>query len=153
MAEYRRTTEPARRAYGLLHVGAYPMIGSKFGPLMEIAGAAELPITEVLGVFHDDPAEVPVADLRSHACVCLAPGASAPEGLELDAVEIPGGDYAVATYKGPYTGLPAAWNQFLVKAIADGVIPGSMPCFEIYLNDCSKFPDSELLTDLYLKVE
>lgn len=153
MADFRHSNEPTRKAYGLLHVGPYPMIGSKFGPLMGIVQSAGLPITEVLGVFHDDQSTVAQSELRSHACVCFAPGTEIPADLDLELVEIPGGEYVVGTHKGSYEGLHSSWGEFVTSVIGSGVKLGSMPCFEIYRNDCSQVPESELLTDMYTKVE
>jgi len=60
------------------------------------------------GIYHDDPTEVPTAELRAHAGHRLAPGKDVPNGF--GRVALANGTFPVLTCKGPYSKLPDAWG-------------------------------------------
>ncbi|MBS1701660.1 MAG: AraC family transcriptional regulator [Armatimonadetes bacterium] len=139
----------------LRHIGPYYLIGEKFQKLAQWAMRHGVPITKAIGVWHDNPDEKPVHELRSDACLVVADGFSLPEtdGLDLRVDKIQGGSYAVGTHKGSYEGLGDAWARFCGQALPKlGRQTGDAPPFELYLNDCMSVPVEELLTDLYVSL-
>lgn len=138
---------PERRVAGLWHRGPYNTIADAWKRVAPIAGAAGLfgAGAESLGVFLDDPATVPAAELRSFAGLTLRPGAAVPAGLE--EYVVPGGRYATAIHCGGYATLMRTWTMLLHQIQAD---PKFQPTWEvsmeIYLNDCTQVPEAELRT-------
>ena len=108
--DVRIETAPARHCAGVAHRGPYIEINRAFERLDSIAAARGLDpqITEMLGIYYDDPSAVAPAELRADAGLALAPAAAVPEGL--DTVDLPGGKVAVLRFKGHYSGLPGAYD-------------------------------------------
>ena len=135
------------------HIGQYEGINEAFDRLvawMELRDIfAQNP--QYLGIYWDDPNEVPINKLRSDACCTLRQPIVA-EG-EIRPGAIPAGTYAVAHHQGPYPTLNDAWdwmfNTWLPSTdlqLLDGI------SFELYLNDAAEVTPDQLLTDLYLPV-
>ncbi|MEL6643023.1 MAG: AraC family transcriptional regulator [Pseudomonadota bacterium] len=140
---------PARTLAVLPHQGAYLEIGGVFEKLGALFSTRNLwgHARGMLGVYYDDPNAVAEADLRSHAGVIL----DGPVALEapLEPLDLPAGRYAVMHYKGPYTGLKAAYDylygEWLPKS---GEEVGDHPPIEIYLNSPQEVAPEDLLTDV-----
>lgn len=149
-----KTIEPMK-VLALRHIGPYHEIGPKFGELMQWAGPNQVPILSAVAIYHDDLSVVPPHELRSDAGVVVPADyelpAGAPEGLSF--TSIPGGDYAIATHMGPYSGLGDAWARFLGQAAPALGRPLSYFTFEVYVNDCSQVAPEDIQTDLYCSVK
>jgi AraC family transcriptional regulator len=145
-----RESVPPMRVVAMPHVGPYWQIGPVFDRLEQWATANNIAAQGILAIYHDDPESVPAEKLRSDACIVVGPELSLDD-TAVRLVDLPGGRYAVATYVGSYSGLPAAWGQFMGEWL-----PGSgekinfeHPSFEIYRNMPGEVPESELITELY----
>ncbi len=136
---------------GLPHRGDYQAIGSTFERLYAWAGPRGLlgPGTRVIGVYYDDPATVPAADLRSLAAISVDPGFVPEGGIEL--VALPTGPVASVVHKGPYAELEGAYRYLYAQWLpGSGREPADRPCFEEYLNDPRQHPPTEWLTEIFL---
>jgi AraC family transcriptional regulator len=102
----------------------------------------------MVGVYYDDPSAVNARDLRSHAGFEIGTGAiEAP----LEEVNLPAGRHAVLRFKGPYSGLSAAYTQLYCDWLpASGETPADRPVFEVYLNTPMQVAPEELLTEICL---
>lgn len=145
------TQQPPRRVAGIEHIGDYQQISRAFETLGTTLAArgAGAHMREMVGVFYHDARNVPKEDLRSHA------GAVVDDAFDISApfqeIALPGGDYAVLRYTGPYTGLQSAYDHFLGAWLAQsGREPAESPCFEHYLNTPMDTAPEDLLTDIYL---
>lgn len=149
--EIRR--EPVRRIACMAHRGAYYKIGQVFPELMGWVQAHDVPFEAVLAVFYDDPATVPEEHLKSDAAVVVGPSYSTGDA-RIEMKDLKGGTYAVAVYKGPYSGLPKAWGDACdaayktYKHTHDG-----RHCFEVYVDDMSKVEPENLRTELYMPID
>jgi AraC family transcriptional regulator len=140
---------PARRVIGLAHTGAYQEIGPTFAALS--AQVTELGLwpeaQEFLGLYFDDPGEVPEDDLRALAGIAVRDDLALPDGLEQ--TRLTAGKYAVLSFKGPYEGLPDAWawlyNDWLP---ASGERPGPGIACEVYVNSPTDVAPEDLRTDI-----
>ncbi len=151
MYEVEIVNAPERVLAAMAHKGSYFEIGKAFEKLRALVAARQLwPVVRgAAGVYHDDPAAVPEAELRSHAGLILAEGAELPEGLER--VILPAGRTAVLHFTGPYAGLPAAYEYLYGTWLpASGEEPRDAPVWEDYLNSPADVPPEELLTDICL---
>lgn len=136
------------------HLGDYQKIGDAFGKLDAWAGARGLfvPGTRLIGVYYDDPSCTPLAELRSHAGISVAPGT--PLDGMVETVHLQGGRYAVLTHKGPYAELPNSYTWLFGTWLPQsGLEADDRPCFEDYLNDPRQLPPSEWLTEVFLPLK
>lgn len=142
-------TRPALTLAALEHRGPYLEIGSKFEQVATIATTRNLwsSTRGMAGVYLDDPSSVEAKDLRSFAGLVLADGTDAPDGLLR--IETHSGSTAVLTYKGPYAGLPAAYDYIYCDWLPkSGRDIADAPCYEVYLNAPADTAPEELLTEI-----
>jgi AraC family transcriptional regulator len=142
---------PAMRVAFMRHTGPYLQVGSTWTKLMSWAGPRGLlgPNCKMIGICHDDPDVTPAEKLRYDACVVVSPQVRA-EG-EVGVQEIAGGDYAIATHRGPYEGLADAYRRLYGEWLpSSGREPRSSPTFEIYRNSPMDTAPENLLTDIYV---
>ncbi len=143
--------EPARRLAAVPHKGLYHEIGHAFEKLSATMAARGMfaHAGHMVGVFYDDPSSTAPADLRSHAGFEMRGDAAID--APLDMVTLPAGRHAVLTYKGPYAGLPAAYDQlYSVWLPKSGQAPADAPTFEVYLNSPMDTAPDDLITELHL---
>lgn len=131
----------------LRHHGDYMAIGGTFERLGVWAAGKNLCTgnTRSFGIYYDDPASKPAAELISDACVTVAEGYQ-PEP-PYTVTRTPGGRCAQMIHTGPYSELIKAYNwlyhEWLPKS---GEEPGDQPPFEEYLNDPRDTPPALLQT-------
>ena len=148
-----RTEAPIRLA-ALSHKGPYHEISRAFQKLSAVMASRDLfrSAGRMIAVFYDDPQAVAERDLRSQAGFEIKGQAdlSAP----LEEVTLHGGRQAVLTYKGPYAGLPAAYDElFGIWLPASGEEPADTPSFEVYLNSPMDTAPEDLVTELHLPLK
>lgn len=143
-----RDFAPIRLA-ALPHQGAYHDIGVAFQQVAAMFSTRQLwpQARGMVAVYYNDPSAVPEADLRSHAGVRVDAAFDMPDAFE--EVLLPAGPHAVSLYKGPYAGLPQAWDTLYGQALpASGRLPAESASFEIYLNDPTDTAPDDLLTEI-----
>ncbi|MGL4239302.1 AraC family transcriptional regulator [Tabrizicola sp.] len=147
-------TEPPLHLAAVPHKGPYFEISRAFQKLSAVMASRDLfrKSGRMVGVFYDDPQSVPAPELRSHAAFELTGKADLSDPLE--AVSLPGGRHAVLTYKGPYAGLPAAYDQLYGAWLpGSGEEPAETPSFEVYLNSPMDTAPEDLVTELHLPLK
>jgi AraC family transcriptional regulator len=149
-----RTLEPMRVAY-LRAIGPYqqefPKLWPKFAAL---AGARGLfkPGVKAISLCHDSPKSTPADQLRGDACVTIDESFQGDDALKVQTID--GGRYAVAQHVGPYADLPKTWHALANEWMpTSGQTPRNKPSFEIYVNDPSTTPETELLTEIHIPIE
>jgi len=133
------------------HVGPYHQVGSAWETLMSWAGRSGLlrGRPKILGIVHDDPEITPAEKIRYDACLVVDRPVS-PEG-EIGAAEMPGGDYAITTHRGPYDTFSLTYARLLGQWLPlSGRDAAANASFEIYRNSPQNTPPQDLLTDIYL---
>jgi AraC family transcriptional regulator len=148
-----RTEAPIRLA-ALPHKGAYFEISRAFQKLSAVMASRDLfrNSGRMIAVFYDDPRSTAEPDLRSHAGFEMSGPASLADPLE--EVTLGGGRQAVLTYRGPYAGLPAAYDElFGLWLPGSGEEPADSPSFEVYLNSPMDTAPENLLTELHLPLK
>lgn len=144
-------TIPDLEVVSVPHKGSYYQISIAFEQLGNWLGARNLigADSRMMGVYYDDPASVAEKDLRSSACFTV----NKPCVLEapFERITITGGEYAVLLHKGPYAGLPAAYQWLYgVWLLQSGRELGNAPVFEEYLNTPLDTAPADLLTEIHL---
>lgn len=143
--------EPEMRLAAVAHKGPYFEIARAFEKLSALMGTRGLfaKAGRMIGVFYNDPMAVDAANLRSHAAFEIL--GELPLEPPLETVTLAAGRQAVMTYRGPYAGLPAAYDQlFGVWLPGSGEEPADSPSFEVYLNSPMDTAPEDLITELHL---
>jgi AraC family transcriptional regulator len=138
---------PRLRVAAIQHRGDYQLTGRVFERLMAVAATTGLltPDARSIGVFHDDPASTPEAELSAAACITV-PEDWAPSG-ELTEAHIEGGRYARIVHTGPYTELKTAYDWLYQTWLPNSAEePRDLPCIEEYLNNPRQVPAKDLQT-------
>lgn len=133
------------------HRGDYQNVGSAFERALAWAGPRGLlgASPRTIGIYYDDAASVPAAELRAHAGVVITADAEADEGICI--VDIPPLTCASVVHEGPYAELERPYRYLYGEWLpASGREPADYPCFEEYLNDARTVPPSEWLTRIHL---
>lgn len=141
------------RVITLTHRGSYMLISRAFEQLGNWLAARDLlkPQTRMVAIYYHDPSVVPEADLRSKAGFVI-PDLTIESPFER--TEIRGGDYAVMAHKGPYEGLPAAYQWLYEQWLpTSGRRAANAPAFEEYLNTPANSSPEDLLTDICIPLE
>jgi AraC family transcriptional regulator len=143
--------QPEIRIAGIRHIGPYQEIGQAFGRIGGMLKGPPPAGSQMIAVYHDDPATTASDQLRSEAAITLPDGAPNPDGLIEQ--RVPAGRYAYTLHKGPYDGLPAAWEALKTEWLpASGQRMGH-PSYEVYLNNPMTAKAEELLTEIYLRLD
>lgn len=143
--------QPELRIAGIRHIGPYQQIGKAFGSLGGLLKGPPPPGSQMIALYHDDPAITAPDQLRSEAALTLPAGAHAPDGLVEQ--RVPAGRYARTVHKGSYEGLPATWNALKIEWLPKSGHRMGHPSYEVYLNNPMTTPQAELLTEIYVRVE
>jgi AraC family transcriptional regulator len=138
------------------HAGSYLTINLAFDQLKVVAFERQLfrEDTQWMGIYFDDPSCVPEAQLRSCACISVAPAQVHELAVEpLEAGQVAAGRYAVLHFKGPYSDMQAAYQWlFGVWLPASEYEADERPVFEKYLNNPRDTAPNDLLTEIYLPI-
>jgi len=141
--------QPDIRIAGIRHIGPYMEIGREFGRLGGLLKGPPPAGSQMIAVYHDDPAITAVDQLRSDAALTLSVHNAAPAGLIEQ--HVPAGRYAKTVHKGGYEGLPDAWKAVKEWAVKNGHTMAH-PGYEIYVNNPMTTEKAELLTEIYMRL-
>ncbi len=133
------------------HKGDYMEIGAVFEKLIIIGLQHQLLTTDtkMMGIYYDNPDEVPTTQLRSKAGFSIPSPQLAPEGTHITPIN--GGKYATIIHKGAYADLKNAYDWlFGVWLINSEETPADRPVMEEYLNNPRDTAPADLLTKIYL---
>lgn len=116
------------------NIGDYSGIASAFMKLAEWAEKnnywAKAP--KMMGVYHDNPSQVSVEKLRSHACLEKIENVNLGEGMEF--YEISGGKYFVTTAEVKMSEYADAWNKVYASVSEKGLTCDMRDHYELYLS-------------------
>jgi AraC family transcriptional regulator len=142
------------RVAAIEHRGDYQLMTRVFERLATAAATNRWlgPDTRIFGIYHDDPAVVPAADLRAVACMSVAK-LWQPAG-DVGEARIEGGRYAKVVHTGPYTELETPYNWLYRTWLPEsGEEPRDLPCIEEYLNDPRQVPAKDLETAVMMPLK
>jgi len=142
--------QPELRIAGIRHIGPYMEIGRQFGRLGGMLKGPPPAGSQMIAVYHDDPELTDAGKLRSDAAITLPGNATAAMGLVEQ--RVPKGRFAKAIHHGGYEGLPGAWKKLRDWASANGHRMAN-PGYEIYVNNPMTTEKSQLLTEIYMRLE
>lgn len=141
----------SRQVAVVSHVGPYNQVGKLYEEIAKWLRQKQLRITgPPLGWFYDNPEETQAHELRSEVGFPFK-GEAKPEG-NIRIKKIPAQNVLSTIHKGPYSEVGPAYAALSQFVNEKGYIPLGCPV-EIYLNDPTKVPESELLTEIQLPVK
>lgn len=152
--EARIENRDATRVAFMRHVGPYDQVGQTWQTFMGWAGQRGLlnAGTAAIGLCHDDPDVTPPEKIRYDTCVPVS-AEFEPEG-DVGVQVIGGGEYAVATHRGPYERLNETYAALLGRWLPEhNREPKTGPCFEVYRNNPMTTAPENLLTDVHVPLE
>ncbi len=141
------------------HVGPYAgdseLFQNLFGRLFQWAGPRNLlrfPATQILSIYHDDPAVTEEAKLRTSV------GITVPEETEVSGeigkMQMPAGRYAQARFELEPHQYEAAWNTVYGGWLPEsGYQPADGLPFERYLNNPDEHPQGKHLVEICVPVK
>ncbi len=147
-----QTMAPMTVAF-IRHIGPYETesIAKAWEKLLTWAKARGLlgPRSLKVGISRDNP-EVTARDkLRYDACISTDRPFQ-PEG-EIGKQELPAGEYAVVTHKGPYEGLYEMYDRLYGDWLPQsGREPADCQGFVVFRNSLRETPPEDLVTDVYV---
>jgi len=145
-----KKTEPMQVAV-ISHVGPYGEVGRLYEEILKWLKQKGLRIAgPPFGWFYDNPEEVLVDKLRSEVGFPFKGEAKPEDNIEIK--KIPAQEVLSTKHKGPYSEVGSAYATLFRYANEKGCIPLGCP-MEIYLNDPSKVPEGELLTEIQLPIK
>jgi len=145
-----KKTEPIQAAV-TSYVGPYGEVGKFYQAIAKWLGQKQLKIMgPPFGWFYDNPEEVPAHKLRSQVGFPFK-GEAKPEG-NIKIKKISAQEVLFVIHKGPYSEVGPSYAALFQYAKEKGYIPSGCP-MEIYLNDPTKVPETELLTEIQLPIK
>ncbi len=136
------------------HVGQYDQIGGAFEKLFKWAGPRGLlrfPDTKTVTVYHDDPKVVDMDKVRQSACITVDEDAK-PEG-EFGKMHIPGGKYAVGSFKVMPHQFGEAWDAVCRWLADSGYQPSDGYPYEYYPEEHEEGPPPIFTVDICVPVK
>jgi AraC family transcriptional regulator len=150
---------PQMRVLCMRHRGPYHTIGETFGKFWQAAGPRGVRAEYDLAMYLDSPREVAEADLRSDAGCVVADDLTFdlavdgdPQPGDFHFLTIPASRFAVSRHVGSYSGLKEAWDGAFAEIHAQGLEVTDVACLEMYMNDCTKVSEDELITDIHISI-
>ena len=150
---------PAKALAYVRHVGPYAGDGGLFerlfGRIFAWAGPRGLfrpPQTEMIIVYHDDPAITAPEKLRTSVGLTVPPD-TAVSG-EVGLLEIPAGQYVCALFEILPAEYEAAWSTVFADWMPQsGWQPGEGPCYECMQGDPKQHPEGKHLVEIRVSVK
>ena len=143
--------QPDLRIAGIRHIGPYQEIGTRVRRPRRLAnGPPPAGVADDRALSRRSRGHA-AGQLRSDAALTLPGKTPGPAGLIEQ--HIPAGRYAKAVHKGGYEGLPATWNALKSEWLPKSGHKMGHPSYEVYVNNPMTTEKSELLTEIYLRLE
>jgi len=136
------------------HVGPFDQIGGAYEKLFKWAGPRGLlhfPDTKTLTVYHDDPKVVDIDKVRQSACITVDEEAK-PEG-EFGKMHLPGGKYAVGSFKVMPHQFGEAWDAVCRWLADSGYQPTDGYPYEYYPEEHEEGPPPVFTVDICVPVK
>jgi AraC family transcriptional regulator len=107
---------------------------------------------ENIAIYHDDICVTETAKLRLDICMTI--NAPVQPWKEIGIKYIPGGKYAVFSYKGPFSRKSDIYDLIFTKWLPEsGYEVRNLPLFEKYLNDPMESEAGKLETEVYIPIQ
>lgn len=147
-------TLPKMQLAYIPHVGDFSKIGDAYVPLMHWAGKNGLlnhESVKTITIYHDDPKEVGMENVRQSACVTLEGEITLDQGIGLR--ETHEGQFAVGRFEIGFTEFEHSWTHVFSELKTKGFEHTGEECFEIYHNNYQEHPEKKCIVDICIPVK
>jgi len=150
-------TFPEVRVASVRNIGCYSTIGGSFEKLGIWGGPKGIFTAQALtlGVYWDDPREVPIEQLRADACVTVGEDVEPDPEAGVEIQTLPGGEYAMfLRYLYDMSEFPILWEAVIMTDFPKiGRQFGSgRPCLEMYYSCCDSHPLKKTVVDICVPI-
>lgn len=144
---------PAITVASISRTGSFAQISETTAAVFAWLGQKGIqPMGPPIGLYYDNPEEVPEEKLRWDICVPVAPGTTG-EG-QVTVKDLPGGRYLVTIYEGPYENIGETYGALFARILGDRDLElREAPCCEVYLSDPRQVPPEKLLTEVRMPIK
>ncbi len=143
---------PKKTLICMRHTGRYFDVGSTWNKLIEWVNNNNFNIKSTLGISYDNPKITEEEKIRYDACVELDKSIIPGEGMHK--IQIKGGRYAVATIRGSYDNLNAAYDYFYVKLLSENSLKlRNQNCFEVYKRMSPDYSPDDYITEIFFPIK
>ncbi len=154
MAEIQVKEVEPMTVMSLPFTGSYDQTQEKMAELMGWLLRVGHPYSELpMALYYDDPAKVPEEELRAEVCLPIEEACEPAEEIERKA--LPGVTVAFAMHEGPYSGIPATYEEIFAWIAENGyrAVEGA-PTREVFhkVPGQAESPE-EVLTEVQVQVE
>lgn len=143
----RLEDRPALRVLAVRHVGPYTSVGDAWRLLVEATSARGV-FGDMVGLSWDDPEVTEPARFRYDACVVTEAAEVAP----LRAHVVAAGRFVVAVHVGAYSTLSDTYARMTRWSLERELPLGADPSVERYLDLPGSVPESQLRTELAMRL-
>ncbi|MCK5153600.1 MAG: AraC family transcriptional regulator [Spirochaetales bacterium] len=106
----------------------------------------------ILGIGFDNPEITKKSLCRYYVCLQVPEGTTGNDSIGF--LTIPGGEYAVISFRGRKKELASVYNYLYGKWLPESsYLPGDSASYEIYKSDPNKSPDGTLDLDIYVPLK
>jgi AraC family transcriptional regulator len=131
------------------YTGPYDRMGDVFARVGEYAATKGLS-GDIVGIYFDDPTQVPAERLRARVGITVPQGTVADSGFGVE--EIPAQEVVYAILKGPYDEIAKEYPHIMQWAKEKGY-QVSGPLMEIYLEAGPEVPPEQLVTEVRIPIK
>lgn len=147
-------TLPKMQLAYVSHLGDFSKIGDAYQKLMPWAGMKGLlnsPQAKTVTIYHDDPNEVGMENVRQSACLTLENIVEPGDGIGIR--EINKGQFAVGHFEIDFTEFGDSWKSVFKAMESQGFEHNGEDCFEIYHNNYQNHPQKKCIVDICIPIK
>lgn len=136
------------------HKGDFSKIGNAYGPLMNWAGKNGLlgkPNSKTVTIYHDDPNEVGMENVRQSACLKLQTRVETSQGVAIR--ETSEGEYAIGSFEIGFEDFGKAWESVFSWIGENGKKHNEGDCFEVFHNNFMEHPEKKCIVDICIPIQ
>ena len=134
--------------------GSFQGIGKAYGKLMNWAranGFSNSKTNKTLTIYHDDPNEVGMNNVRQSACVITDKPFEPTNGIKK--AELKAGKCAVGRYEISYFEFRKAWIEMFEWINRNELKVSEKDAFEVYQNNSNTHPNKKCIVDICIPIE
>lgn len=134
--------------------GSFQGIGKAYGKLMNWArtnGFTDSKTNKTLTIYHDDPNEVGMNNVRQSACI-ITDKPFEPKG-EIKKTVLNAGKCAVGRYEISFFEFKKAWTEMFEWIDQNDLKVSEKDAFEVYQNNSNTHPKKKTVIDICIPIE
>jgi len=134
--------------------GSFQGIGKAYGKLMQWSranGLTDATKNKTITIYHDDPNEVGMNNVRQSACIIVDKLVKSPEGITQS--DFKPGKCAVGRFEISFFEFKNAWIEMFKWIDQNGFKASGEDSFEVYQNNSNQHPQKKCIIDICISVK